>query len=96
MAVKGAKYFLATYLKIEFGALKPEKGQDEDELARKEYFKDLLLVMKDIILKLDGVKIAGYSLSMPTSVGYLLSGSSRAFGNSGSSYFDYGCFEFKY
>ena len=83
IAIKGAKYLLATYLKIQIGAIKIEA--DDKEAA--VYLKSLLPLIADIVMKMDGTKIAGYSLSMPASVGSFLSRSSSS--GFGDQTFDY-------
>ncbi|MBT1070195.1 hypothetical protein [Pelotalea chapellei] len=81
VAVKGAKYLLATYLKIQIGAIKIE-GKDKDKIDQKKkikYLKSLLPLIKDVVLKINGTKIAGYKLSLPPVVGDFLGGSSKFF-----------------
>uniref|UniRef100_C6E0X6 Lipoprotein n=1 Tax=Geobacter sp. (strain M21) TaxID=443144 RepID=C6E0X6_GEOSM len=83
VAVKGAKYVFATYLKIQLGAIKPKA----DEKRSTYYIKSLLPLIKDVVMKMNGMNVAGYRLSIPSSVGNFLtraggySGSDSAFGN---------------
>ncbi len=84
VAVKGAKYVFATYLKIQLGAIKPKA----DEKRSTYYIKSLLPLVKDVVMKMNGMNVAGYRVSIPSTVGNFLSGaggysgSGGAFGNS--------------
>ncbi len=78
VAVKGAKYVIATYLKIQVGAITLKEG----ETKKVACLKSLLPLIKDIVLKMHGLKIAGYHLSIPGNVGVFFEGSGSGFGNS--------------
>jgi hypothetical protein len=65
VAVKGAKYVLATYLKIELGAIKLKP----DEKRSTYLLKSLLPLAKDAVMKMNGMNVGGYRLSIPSSVG---------------------------
>lgn len=90
VAVKGAKYVAATYLKVQVGSIKLPKDPDERDKKKKQLavLKVFLPLVKDAVMKLNGIKIAGYSLPIPVSVGNFLSGSGSAFGSSNTT-FDY-------
>lgn len=88
VAVKGAKYVLATYLKIELGAIKLKA----DEKKSTYLLKSLLPLVKDSVMKMNGMRVGGYRLSIPSSVGNFLSGAggySGSGGAFGNSTFDY-------
>lgn len=69
VAVKGAKIGLATYLKIQIGAIKVKNEDGTDKKKSLIYAKAFLPLLADIVMKMDGIHIAGYKLHIPHSIG---------------------------
>ena len=96
VAVKGAKIGIATYLKIQVGAINLKNDDGTDKKKSLIYAKAFLPLVASIVMKMDGMSVAGYKIAIPHVIGDFFNRSSNFFpeisGNDsvfGNSTFDY-------
>jgi len=84
IAVRGAKIGLNTYLKIEIGAISLKNDDGTDKKKSLIYAKKLLPLLGTIVMKMNGMTIAGYKVDIPPVIGDFLASTSNYPTDSGS------------